>query len=94
MIWRAAEHNLGNLVYSRERLTESSHSVEIQLDPMTRYFWTVRARFSANGRTKVTEWSQRSVSASLFYNVGSLGLGSLVGHPDDSTSGLYQFRTF
>ena len=94
MLWRAAGHNLGNLVYSRERLTESYHMVEIPLDPKTKYFWTIRARFSANGNTKVTEWSSRSVSASVFYNVCSLGLGSLVGHPDESTSGLYQFRTF
>jgi hypothetical protein len=95
MIWRAAGGlNLGNLVYSRERLTEPSHMVEIPLDPMTRYFWTVRARFSANGRTKLTEWSTRSVSASLFVKVFSLGLARLVGHPDDSTSGFYQFRTF
>jgi len=94
MLWRAAGHNLGNLVYSRERLTESYHIVEIPLDPKTKYFWTIRARFSANGNTKVTEWSSRSVSASVFYNVCSLGLGSLVGHPDESTSGLYQFRTF
>jgi hypothetical protein len=94
MIWRAADRNLGILVYSRERLTQPQHTVEIPLDPQTRYFWTVRARFSANGRTKVTEWSTRSVSASLLYNTLSLGVGSLVGHPDDSTSGLYQFRTF
>jgi hypothetical protein len=94
MIRRAAWHNFGNQqVYNRERLTEPSHKVEIPLDPMTRYFWTVRARFSANGRTKVTEWSTRSVSASLFAKVFSLGLASLVGHPDDSTSGFYQFRT-
>ena len=94
MLWRAAERNLGDLVYSRERLTESYHRVEIPLDTKTRYFWTIRARFSANGKTKVTEWASRSVSASVFYNVCSLGLGSLVGHPDDSTSGLYQFSTF
>jgi hypothetical protein len=94
MIWRAADRDLGNLVYSRERLTQTQHTVEIPLDPQTRYFWTVRARFSANGRTKVTEWSTRSVSASLLYNTLSLGVGSLVGHPDDSTSGFYQFRTF
>lgn len=94
MIWRAAGRNLGNLVYSRERLTEPYHTVEIPLDPKTTYFWTVRGRFSANGRTRVTEWSTRSASASLLYNVFSLGVGSLVGHPDDSTSGLYQFRTF
>ena len=94
LLWRAAGHNLGNLVYSREHLTEPYHTVEIPLDPKTRYFWTVRARFFAEGRTKVTEWSTRSVSASLLYNVFSLGVGSLVGHPDDSTSGLYEFRTF
>ena len=93
MIWHAEGPNLGNLVYSRERLPEPYHTVEIRLDSMTMYFWTIRARFSANGKTKVTEWSTRSVSASLFYKVFSLGVGSLLGHPDDSTSGFYQFKT-
>jgi len=52
MLWRAAGPNLGNLVYSRERLTKSYHIVEIPLDPKTRYFWAIRARFSANGKQK------------------------------------------
>jgi hypothetical protein len=38
MIWRAAGPNLGNLVDDREGLIEPYHVVEIQLDPMTRYF--------------------------------------------------------
>ena len=93
MIWRAAGPNLSSLVYSRERLTKPIHTVEIQLDSNAHYFWTVRARFSVDGRTKVTEWSTRTVSASLLSKVFSLGVASLVGHPADSTSGFYQFRT-
>jgi hypothetical protein len=27
------------------------------LDPCTRHFWSVRARFRAGGRTRVSEWS-------------------------------------
>jgi hypothetical protein len=93
MIWHAAGPNLADLVYRREHLTEPIHTLEILLEPNVRYFWTVRARFTVDGKTKVTEWSKRSVSASLLFKIFSLGVASLGGHPADSTSGFYQFRT-
>jgi hypothetical protein len=92
MIWRAAGLNPGNLVYSRGHLLEPIHTLEITLDADAHYFWTVRARFTVDGKTRVTEWSRRSFSPSLLANIISLGLAYL-GHLADSTSGFYQFRT-
>ncbi len=48
----------GELVYSRTGLPGPSHRVETPLEPSTQYFWTVRARFKINGRSRVTEWGE------------------------------------
>ena len=74
MIWHAAGPNLADLVYRREHLTEPIHTLEILLEPNVRNFWTVRARFTVDGKTKVTEWSKRSVSASLLFKIFSKGV--------------------
>ena len=37
-------------------LVEPHYSVATVLQPFSRYFWTVRARFSLNGVRRVTEW--------------------------------------
>jgi len=92
MIWRAADRALGTLVYSREHLTEPIHALGIPLTSNERYFWTVRAWFTVDGRTKVTEWSRRSFSPSMFFIIASLGVASLLGNSTDSISGFYQFR--
>lgn len=56
-IWRAEDGFPGELVYQREALPEPSHTLEYPLAPSTLYFWTVRARFQLNGRTRVTPWA-------------------------------------
>ncbi len=56
-IWRAEDGFPGDLIYQRTSLPESSHTVGRTLDPSTLYFWTVRARFQLNGRTRVTPWA-------------------------------------
>jgi hypothetical protein len=70
-IWKAIEGYLirrihrdrstdpGELVYSRTGLPEPSHTLETPLEPSTRYFWTVRARFKINGHSRVTEWGEQ-----------------------------------
>ena len=45
------------LIYSRYGLTDVSHKIEQQLEPATRYFWTVRARFKSDGISHATKWS-------------------------------------
>jgi hypothetical protein len=54
----AREQNLApaGIVYRREGLPATRHTIETSLSPATRYFWTVRARFELDGRERVTEW--------------------------------------
>ena len=44
------------IIYRREGLPDSEHTIEIALSPDTRYYWTVRARFMLDGRERVSEW--------------------------------------
>jgi hypothetical protein len=44
-------------VYSARGVLTSSHRIESPLDACTGYFWTVRARFKLDGRSRVTEWA-------------------------------------
>jgi hypothetical protein len=48
-----------DVVYRREGLPKPSHRLEMPLQPDTRYFWSVRARFTLDGRQRVTEWGTR-----------------------------------
>jgi len=61
----AREHNLApaEVVYRREGLSDTAHTIETSLSPATRYFWTVRARFELDGRQRVTEWGSTLISA-------------------------------
>jgi hypothetical protein len=54
----AREHNQApaGIVYRREGLPGASHTVREGLQPGSRYFWSVRARFELDGRERVTEW--------------------------------------
>jgi hypothetical protein len=54
----APEHNLApaGVVYLRAGLRRPEHRVESPLRPGTRYFWTMRARFTLDGVKRVTGW--------------------------------------
>lgn len=54
----AREHGLSprSIVYRAEGLPQPVHRLEAPLDPGARYFWTVRARFTLDGRERVSEW--------------------------------------
>lgn len=69
-IWKADEGYLGDVVYDREGLASCRHRIEIRLEPSTRYFWSVRARFKIDGRAKATDWAFSSVPG---YHVSALG---------------------
>lgn len=60
----AREENLapGDVIYRREGLPSTEHALEINLQADTRYFWTVRARFDLDGRTRLTEWGSTHFS--------------------------------
>ena len=46
------------VIYARSELPEPSHKVETPLLPAAKYFWTVRARFTLDGVTRVTPWAR------------------------------------
>ncbi|MBK9243415.1 MAG: hypothetical protein IPM30_00925 [Burkholderiales bacterium] len=56
-VWRDAEHLAGDLVYERIGLAATSHRVEHELEPATRYLWSVRARYNVAGRPRATRWT-------------------------------------
>lgn len=56
LISREENMGPGELVYRREGLPKPEHTIAISLQPDRRYFWTVRARFELDGRTRLTEW--------------------------------------
>ena len=59
----------GELVYSRQGIGQPEHTLETPLQPDSRYFWTVRAHFTLDGRRRATQWSQQlphDTSASQF----------------------------
>jgi len=60
-IWTVASGVPAELAYEREGLTEPSHHLERPLKPDTKYYWSVRARFSLDGKPRATEWSLSSI---------------------------------
>lgn len=61
----AREKNLAPTqeVYRRQGLPAPEHRLEVTLEPGARYFWTVRARFTLDGATRVTGWGATSYEA-------------------------------
>lgn len=55
-IWRAEDNYPVEEVYSRQGLPERIHRIEEPLEPSTKFFWTVRARFDLDGQPRVTQW--------------------------------------
>lgn len=68
-IWQVDDHSSieypGELVYTRQGLPQRSHKVEEPLNPSTKYFWTIRARFELDGHLRVTQWG---VTGSTYRN--------------------------
>lgn len=51
------------IVYRREGLTQTAHTLEAPLAGGTNYYWTVRARFELDGRERVTAWGSTHYAA-------------------------------
>ena len=58
-MWRGEPNVPGELVYSRDALVGASHTVEIELEPATLYFWTLRERRLIDGQVRVRRDDQR-----------------------------------
>jgi hypothetical protein len=56
-VLKAADNCPLQLVYERRELTDSRHKIEQPLEPSTKYFWSVRARFKLDGKVRATKWS-------------------------------------
>lgn len=63
VIARERNQAADELVYRREGLSEPRHVLEISLRPDTHYLWSVRARFTLDGRERVTEWGSINYAA-------------------------------
>ena len=57
-IWRVEDDYPIELIYARQGLPEPSHSIEEPLEPSTKYFWTIRARFELDGHSRVIAWGR------------------------------------
>lgn len=47
----------GTKIYEVRGIPAPSHTVALRLEPGTKYFWSVRARFRLDGNVRLTEWS-------------------------------------
>ncbi len=56
-IWSVERCERGPVIYERSALATAGHTLEVALEPATRYFWSVRARFTLDGRPMATRWS-------------------------------------
>ena len=90
-VWRSGKAGPDALVYSRANLGQTSHTLEQELEPSTRYYWSVRAHFSELGREHITEWSRLSVKYSVWFKMITLGTAALMSDP--ISEGFYEFGT-
>ncbi len=58
VIVREHDSAAAGVVYRRERIASNAHVLQAALEPDSRYFWSVRARFELDGREHVTEWGR------------------------------------
>jgi hypothetical protein len=56
-IWLSDNDYPGTLIYSETGLPKPQFELQKPLFYCSKYFWTVRARFEVEGKTRVTDWS-------------------------------------
>jgi hypothetical protein len=87
IIWRDWDRT--ELIYNREGLSEAFYTFEKPLQPDSEYAWTVRARYTSGGLTRITEWAMWSAKPGTLIKVMSLGVAYLI--PEHRS--YYLFRT-
>lgn len=85
-IWRVVGEFPEEVVYEREGIEGTSHQIQQPLQPGTKYYWSVRARFELDGKTRVSEWS-----LSMFPQSGSRTSARRTGQIPPSS--YYRFKT-
>jgi hypothetical protein len=68
-IWQAEGCERGRLVYERNGLLAPEHALEQSLEPASRYFWSVRARFAVDGQPMAMRWSTYSMVNCIPYGI-------------------------
>jgi hypothetical protein len=56
-IWEAESCERSRLVYERTGLLTPVHQIEESLEPASRYFWSVRAKYTLDGWMMATRWA-------------------------------------
>jgi hypothetical protein len=96
IIWRSTSDGNSRgiqpteLIYGRTALSEAFHRLETPLQPDTDYQWTVRARYTNAGQTRITGWTMWNARPSRFTNYMTLGLTKIL---PDVPSQYYIFKT-
>ena len=57
-IWKVRNGSPGELVYECKGLPSPAHELPKPIEPQTRYFWSVRARFELDGESRLADWSR------------------------------------
>jgi hypothetical protein len=60
-IWNEVEGAPGEPVYERFGLVATEHRVEAALAPASRYYWSVRMRYTTDGRARTSRWGATNV---------------------------------
>ena len=68
-IWKKINYPY-ELIYSREGILHSYHTVQHSLEPSTEYIWTIRARFKLDSNIRVLDWgiAKDSVATKMTYS--------------------------
>jgi hypothetical protein len=64
-IWEATSSYPERLFYDISGLHDSQHRPAFPLKPMTKYFWTFRARYKLAGQSQVTRWAFSSIPSNV-----------------------------
>lgn len=64
-IWEAINDYPERLVYDRTGLNDPKHLLMVPLQPKTKYFWTLRARYKLAGQSQVTRWAFSNIPSNV-----------------------------
>ena len=64
-IWEAPGDYPERLVYDISGLSDPQYRPPFPLKPQTKYFWTIRARYSLAGQSQVTRWAFSNIPSNL-----------------------------
>lgn len=97
-IWLSDNDSPGLLIYSETGLPEPQFKLQKSLLYCSKYFWSIRARFEVEGKTRVTDWGvstgilpeylEKRGYGRLYHWAGFIGRIPFIPNPN-----LYRFKT-